>query len=183
MVPTHRRWFEYWPRSADKPKSERLRGKVKSKRVDLASRVSRLAATMASFILKIGNPIMKNGKHTMKECVVFDPCSGYLPCACCPPRRTKERASRNRTRKASLSGLPSTANGPFWLRHELQSPRPVPTKCSPMSLCDAGRGTNFRTSGKWPEKCMFMIDERVRQAELPSTGRATIRPIRWGCPS
>jgi len=70
--------------------------------------------TTALFILKIGNHIMKNWKLHDEKRVVFDPYSDYLP-RYWPPLLTKEHSSRNMTRKATLSGLSTTANGSFCL--------------------------------------------------------------------
>ena len=96
-----------------------------------------LTATMAFFILKIGNHIMTNGSYMMNNAL----CSNLVVVTslrCWPSRLTKRRPTPSPAPAATSS-------------HE---------KCSPTSSCSAGLTTNLRSSGKWPEKCMVVIDER-----------------------
>jgi hypothetical protein len=68
-------------------------------------------AIMALFILKTGNDIMKNGNHLMKTCCVRS--LFWLLVLRCLASHTRGKGAQTAilARKASLSGLPTAANG------------------------------------------------------------------------
>jgi hypothetical protein len=118
-------------------------------------------ATIAVFILKTGNDIMKNGNHTMKNVL----CSILVLVTClalfasapdekAPKLQYDEKGQLIRSADCRECIFLAARYGINY------SPAPGSHEAFPNASLRRWAYNELANSEKWPEKCMFMVDER-----------------------
>jgi hypothetical protein len=124
---------------------------------------------MASFILKIGNHIMKNGNHMMKNVS----CSILILVTCLALRAAAPDEAAPKPQYDEKGRLTRPADYREWIFLSAgygmnYSPAPGSRELFTNVFVQRWAYNEFVNSGKWPEKCMYVIDE------LDSASRSSI---------
>jgi hypothetical protein len=126
-----------------------------------SSRVPGLATIMAFFILKTGNNIMKNGSHMMNNVL----CSILVLVTCLALLAATPDEKAPKPQYDEKGQLIRPADRREWIFRSAEygmnhSPAPGRHEMFPNVSVRRWAYNELANSEKWPEKCMFMIDER-----------------------
>src|SRR5580658_5811701 len=121
---------------------------------------------MAFFILKIGNHIMKNGNHMMKNVS----CSILILVTCLALRAAAPDEAAPKPQYDEKGRLIRPADYREWIFLSAgygmnYSPAPGSHELFTNVFVQRWAYEDFLKSGKWPERSMFVIDERAAESK------------------